>query len=819
MSSDDDMDGNELSEAVQVGVISGVGRILRNRVLDKIDEPMVYDDLRNGNELCRGRMIPMSPQLIAQVKSIYRICQLELQNRNSTKTPLMVASILGLADMVWGFIECSKETRTNLHTQRRGLSQDFLWLRNRDGKTALDMAISDNHVEVAKLLLSNASYGDLESEWNSKGKILFPLLHDPKYDGFIFRMLEKDTIRAHFALPIYMPLHNQQGRSYLNLDELILSLHRWNPLEYTILHIVSKFGVVNYVKDILIKDPSLISRHNSEGETPVYVAAKEGHVDVLQTMLDHLEGKQEDIESLLIRPEDKNNALHIAIQNHHAPVVFWLLKNFPELANHNNVLKESPLYLAAERSYFEIVKLILNECGEISFKGPNGKTALHAAIISNSAECVDYLLQVSPYLINEKDENDWTPWHYAVHYNSSLAMKELLNADNSIGYQLVTQDDIVTSALHIAASEGHLVTMKVIMSKCPRSSDFIDSKGRNILHVAIESEQTEAIEFIFQDESLTSLINQKDSNGNTPAHLLAVWNFEMMEKVIDSRVNIRSLNNEKHTPLDMIASNENKKRLIKAIAKGTDMGNKTSSSSSNISMSDLYEKELEGKQKKAKAHLKMVDNLVLVVTLIATASFAAAFTVPGGFDSDDGSKQGTPYLLRKAAFQVFVISNAIAFSCSCSVLLAHIVLLIHRNRYDVAGETERKYIDGRIVFMYFLTGVALLSMLIAFVTGFYVVLLPSLWLAIFVCFVHPLRAYCAHGRKCNFNLHMGCGGKVKVNGKDILIGKACEDPKVLINWDGVHYTQVANEWVFNQIVNGSLSDPPLPLGLASYKQY
>nr|XP_043618924.1 protein ACCELERATED CELL DEATH 6-like [Erigeron canadensis] len=295
------------------------------------------------------------------------------------------------------------------------------------------------------------------------------------------------------------------------------------------------------------------------------------------------------------------------------------------------------------------------------------------------------------------------PWRYAAHYNSSLAMEELLNINRFIGYQLVSQGNTITSAFHIAVSRGHCETMQVFMRRCPGSSDFIDSEGRNILHVAIESKQTEAIKFIFQHESLTSLFDQKDNNGNTPAHLLAdLDDFEMMEKVI---------------------------------AMGTKMANKISSSSSpNISMSDLYEKNLEGKQKKPEAqHIKMVDNLVLVVTLIATASFAAAFTMPGGFNSNNGSKLGSPYLLRKAPFQVFVISNAIAFSCSSAVLLAHIVILINRNRYDVAGEAKRKYIDGRIVFMYYLTGGALLAMLIAFLSGLYVVLLPSLWLAIFVC--------------------------------------------------------------------------------------
>nr|XP_043613055.1 ankyrin repeat-containing protein ITN1-like [Erigeron canadensis] len=206
----------------------------------------------------------------------------------------------------------------------------------------------------------------------------------------------------------------------------------------------------------------------------------------------------------------------------------------------------------------------------------------------------------------------------------------------------------------------------------------------------------------------------------------------MMQKVINSRVNLHSLNNEKRTPLDMIASDEKKERLIKAIATGTNMSNKIISPSPNINMND-FEEESESRKRKTKREFTFVDNLVFVVTLIATASFAAAFTVPGGFDGDNGSKKGTPYLLRKVAFQVFVITNAIAFSCSCSVLLAHIVLLVYRDIIDEADEAQQKYIEKRIVIMYFLTGVALLAMLIAFVTGFYVVLLPSLWLAIFVC--------------------------------------------------------------------------------------
>ncbi|KAI3720354.1 hypothetical protein L6452_21270 [Arctium lappa] len=85
-------------------------------------------------------------------------------------------------------------------------------------------------------------------------------------------------------------------------------------------------------------------------------------------------------------------------------------------------------------------------------------------------------------------------------------------------------------------------------------------------------------------------------------------------------------------------------------------------------------------------------------------------------------------------------------------------------------------------------------------------------------FHHPLRACCGHGGKYNYNTHVRCGGKVKNKGKEILVGKSCEDPSVMIIWDGTHYTEVANKWVFDRIVNGSFSDPPVSLQMACRKK-
>ncbi|XP_076934636.1 protein ACCELERATED CELL DEATH 6-like [Bidens hawaiensis] len=337
-------------------------------------------------------------------------------------------------------------------------------------------------------------------------------------------------------------------------------------------------------------------------------------------------------------------------------------------------------------------------------------------------------------MLNIRDNRGWTPLHCALYHNSWLATTKLLGVDFTIGYlEILQNDDTLTSASHFSASLGHCEVLKVLMDLCPGCSEFIDSDGRNILHVAVENKKNKAIEFIFRDKSLTNLINQKDKNGNTPIHLLVASEFEKMETLIDSRVDINILNNENLTPLDMVSSDDQRKRLIKAITitLATSIQDKTSTLSPKINKSGT--KEIEGE--KIDKHFAIVDSLVVVAALIATASFAAAFTVPGGFNSSEGSKQGTPYLLKKSAFRAFVVTNAIAFSFSCSVLLGHIALVFYRNRYENASISVQEFIDGKIEDMYYLTTFALFAMTIAFVTGQYVVLTPSLGLAITVCVI------------------------------------------------------------------------------------
>ncbi|PIM97934.1 Alpha-L-fucosidase [Handroanthus impetiginosus] len=62
-----------------------------------------------------------------------------------------------------------------------------------------------------------------------------------------------------------------------------------------------------------------------------------------------------------------------------------------------------------------------------------------------------------------------------------------------------------------------------------------------------------------------------------------------------------------------------------------------------------------------------------------------------------------------------------------------------------------------------------------------------------------------------------CGNKGNVNGTEVFAG-SCANPSKVISWDSVHYSEAANHWVANRILNGSLSDPPIDVKRACNKQ-
>ncbi|KAK4744708.1 hypothetical protein SAY87_011020 [Trapa incisa] len=75
-------------------------------------------------------------------------------------------------------------------------------------------------------------------------------------------------------------------------------------------------------------------------------------------------------------------------------------------------------------------------------------------------------------------------------------------------------------------------------------------------------------------------------------------------------------------------------------------------------------------------------------------------------------------------------------------------------------------------------------------------------------FEQPLMACCGYGGPpLNYDGRISCGQRKIINGVSITV-KACSDSTEHVNWDGIHYTEAANEFISSQILSGRYSDPP-----------
>jgi hypothetical protein len=133
--------------------------------------------------------------------------------------------------------------------------------------------------------------------------------------------------------------------------------------------------------------------------------------------------------------------------------------------------------------------------------------------------------------------------------------------------------------------------------------------------------------------------------------------------------------------------------------------------------------------KRSRMHIKSLtetytNNTSLVAILIATITFAAAFTLPGGYNSDAASDEGHPIMAGKLAFKAFLISDTLAM---CSSLAVAFVCILARWE-DLEFLLYYRYFTRKLMWF------AVMATTTAFATGLYTVLAPRLlWLAIAIC--------------------------------------------------------------------------------------
>ncbi|KAF7033900.1 hypothetical protein CFC21_044968 [Triticum aestivum] len=291
-------------------------------------------------------------------------------------------------------------------------------------------------------------------------------------------------------------------------------LLRTTPQGSTCLHISSTHGHEGFCQDVLVLNQTLLTKVNSDRETPLIAAVMGGHASLASVLLGRccMLGLSEVI---LQTDNDRCNALHHAINYNHKDLAMELIIAKPSLSHGVNKYGESPMFMAAMRDFTDIVEKLL-DTHDSAHEGTYGHNALHAAARNGNAVIAKTIMATRPLLATEKSNDSKTPVHIAVIMDKIEVLRIFLEHDWSLGH-VTHKEEYVSSLLFTAACRGNVGIARELLKHCPDAPYRLES-GKTCLHVAVEGGHTEFVQFLLKEPQLQKLVNMRDGNGKTALH-------------------------------------------------------------------------------------------------------------------------------------------------------------------------------------------------------------------------------------------------------------------------------------------------------------
>ncbi|XP_074382109.1 uncharacterized protein LOC141724020 [Apium graveolens] len=339
----------------------------------------------------------------------------------------------------------------------------------------------------------------------------------------------------------------------------------------TILHIACMAEKTEQVQFILTKfanKKNLLVKLDKYKQTALHLAAARGHTEVVEILIDAARrslssSDTDDPHSPVNHVEDffrqanymGNTALHQAVTSNNVATVEQLVKADPNDRHIQNLGGFTPVYLAAKSGYNDIVKIICNTCTAPSLIGPEGTTALHAAIsqlheagktdkdivmvLMDSAKRSFCLKDTQDNnfqaLFDRTDQQHRTLLSLAVLKNHPDVVKLILKEDPAYGNVPGTKKNGLKSLISIASRYGYKDIVKILCEKYETGKT--DHAGHVLLIEAIKGGEKEFVfDLLKYDENL---VTYETFAKWTALHYAAFHNFDsIIEAILEAGKNV-----------------------------------------------------------------------------------------------------------------------------------------------------------------------------------------------------------------------------------------------------------------------------------------
>ena len=403
--------------------------------------------------------------------------------------------------------------------------------RNRDGDTALHIAVRLNQRENGEFLISRGAsifalngigdsplYVALSStpmrEWMINPKTLTAtdglgntILHyaaqwnlDSAVPVIIRSGLSVETVNATGQTPVFMALRTDFISTIRIFTEFNANINARDNQGNSVLHAAVWWDAINCAT-FLISSGAEINAHSLNGNTPLHDAVALGVSDI-ETLLIQ---RSADLE---VRNIDGNTPLMEAVRLVMIPSVIKLLANGADSST-RNTRGDTPLHIAVSLDNNELVNILLQRGTSIHARNTRNRTPFQTSI-SVSQQMVTSLL--SGGRINIPDDMGNSILHIAVQERAS---DNIIRSIISLGGRINAVDSNGKTPLRAAIDMEAWASVKLLADS--GADPFIE---------AADNKTPGEISFIKGNECIIALfsgrnIDARDSSGNTILHLAA----------------------------------------------------------------------------------------------------------------------------------------------------------------------------------------------------------------------------------------------------------------------------------------------------------
>lgn len=333
-----------------------------------------------------------------------------------------------------------------------------------------------------------------------------------------------------------------------------------------------------------------------------------------------------------------------------------------------------------------------------------GETPLHTACLAGHLHFVEVVIKLMPDFAWELNPDGFSPLHIASAKGYVEIARELLRIDRNLCMIEGMERRI---PLHSAVIKGRVEVVRELIAANTDTVESVTARGETALHLAVKHSQFKA--FLVLVEHLKQVnkedvLNMKDDQGNTILHLaVSRKQYQVVDLLLNEQVvpketmDLNSLNKRGLAPLDVLQlfQSEAGDREIEDILRQsgakrteellspTDVANTTSQN--ELNPTNGYSSNRQSRPHLASQASQLVDYfkyqkledspgeviniLLVIVILIATATYQAVLSPPGGVWQEDRNGTNTAGKAvmgskNPIAYGFFLLLNSIGFFMS-----------------------------------------------------------------------------------------------------------------------------------------------------------